>query len=169
MATLLTACDNDGDKTVKVVEETPHSPFIQIGEQVVVNDVAKFSIINNTLGKESIPTNSEQGSRLHSDNYLLLDTWLSLENISTVDKSADQFFSDIKYVHDNRFEYGVDGVSIEKFKGTQFDDNLERIIEPSQTEVFHFTSIVPAELENDQKPLKLIFTLDGQQYEQQIR
>lgn len=144
---------------------------IQLEEKIIIEDIGEFSLKKNGFTRKVYPSNPGEDPvyfHLKDSEQILLNTVISLKNLSISKKVANEFISDYKYIYDNKYEY-VPEVTIEKDGGSNFDIKLETIIEPLQTGVFHFTGFLPSELEHDNKPLKFIFTVGENEYEFIIR
>lgn len=150
--------------------EQPQTPTINLGEVVVIEDFAEIKVIKNVFAKRIDPPNPGSFFSYYENmetDEIYLDTVISVKSLLTSARFADEFV-DVKIIYDNKYEY-MTFSTIEENGGSDFTYTNITSIEPLKTGVLHFIASVPAEIENDGKPLKAIITVNGEEFEQIIR
>lgn len=161
-----TEIESDEEEAVEQLQVST----INLGEVVVIEDFAEIEVIKNVFGKRIDPPNPGTFYSYYENketDEIYLDTVIKVKSLLTSGRSSDQFV-DVKIVYDNKYEYRTFS-TIEDKGGSDFTFTNITSIEPLKTGTLHFLASVPAEIENDGKPLKAVITINGKEYEQIIR
>ncbi|MGE8034084.1 hypothetical protein B1B04_20460 [Lysinibacillus sp. KCTC 33748] len=151
-------------------EESKAPTQIKLGEVMVVNDFAEITLNSNNFGQVINPPNPGDFYTYYENkepNQVYLDSVITVKSLQTSGKVASDFVS-LKIIYDDKYEYTTFS-TLEENGGKDFTYSNITYIEPLQTGVLHFLASLPSETENDGKPLKAVFTINGETFEQIIR
>lgn len=143
---------------------------INKSEALVIEDYAEIIITANNFSQRIDPPNPGSFFTYYEneeDGEVYLDTVISIKSLLTSAKASNEFIS-VKVIYDDKYEYKTFS-TIEKQGGSDFTYTNITSIEPLKTGELHFIASLPEQVENDGKPLKVVITVNGKDYEHTIR
>lgn len=142
---------------------------LKAGETVSVADVCEFFVDYTNITKDVMPPapGSFYSHYEAEDGKVYVDLCVSYKNLETSDADADEIMKGI-LIYGGQYEYT--GFSmIEEESRSDFTYSNITSIAPLSTEYLHYLFEVPEEVENSGWDIKIVFMIEGTEYEVVVR
>ncbi|MEG0259189.1 MAG: hypothetical protein RR651_04890 [Lysinibacillus sp.] len=152
------------------VEGNPVIDTIDLNQVIKDGEYSEAKIIGHSftkLLKSSSPNMLSTLYKIDKDEEIFLDITVVVESFLDVGVLGDNFVN-VLILYDNELEF-VTYQMIEVDEGEELDYTQRTLIEPFEERIIHFVALVPTRIENSQKPLKAIISVNNGVYEYIIR
>ena len=187
MLTSLTACVGpmnrgvsgsrpEGTTTLETLEETnkdssvvSSATALALAQTVSVADVCEFYVDYTNITKDVMPPTpgSFYSHYEAEDGKVYVDLCVSYKNLEATDVNADEIMKAV-LIYGGQYEYS--GFSmIEEENRSDFTYSNITSIAPLSTEYLHYLFEVPEEVESSDWDIKIIFMIEGSEYEVVVR
>lgn len=156
---------------LKTEEDKSGYKEVKKNEMVLVEGYGEFMIKSIKLAQEVSPPNTIPdvfyiGYSVDNPNEIYLDVVMDFKNTTNVGVGADEV-TNVKVIYDDKYVYDS-FMTLEELGGSNFTET-KISIEPLQSMTLHYLATLPIEVKNDNKPIKIRFSVYESNYELKIR
>ncbi|MFB9279950.1 hypothetical protein [Cohnella cellulosilytica] len=174
---LLSSQEKNTSETEQSIESEPTSEtteearnVIELNKKIVLSDFAEITLTKTKFTSKVVPPKPDgmySYYEVKDVSNIYLDTVLNVKSLLTSGKSSDEFAS-VKVIYDEKYKY--DSFStIEERGGSDFTYTNITSIEPLKNGVLHFISELPKEASEDDKPIDIVISINGDEYNYKLR